>query len=132
MFKFINYFIILCVACFSKIFSDKNTNTKPYQTHHSNNKIFQHFNPNVVTKLYIIVGDDHRCWWLNGINLLIFIPVRKKENIKEPVKVFILLNTFSNISVFQRAFPRITSIGYQIITFIMSLFKNVILPNPIK
>ena len=79
------------VVCFSKIFSDKNTNTKPYQTHDSNNKIFQHFNPNVITKLFIVVGDDNRFLWLIDIVLLIFIPVRKEKKVLEPVKAFILL-----------------------------------------
>ena len=80
------------VVCFSKIFSDKNTNTKPYQTHDSNNKIFQHFNPNVITKWFIVVGDDNnRFLWLIDIVLLIFIPVRKEKKVLEPVKAFILL-----------------------------------------
>ena len=83
---------------FSKIFSDKNTNTKPCQTHHSNNKIFQHFNPNVITKWFIVVRDDHRCWWLGDF----FAPDRIKENKSKKIFLNVRLIMFRNNQYFTK------------------------------
>ena len=45
------------MSCFLKVLSDNNTNTKPYKTHHKNNQIFEHLNPNAITRRFVVVDS---------------------------------------------------------------------------
>ena len=45
--------MIMYGVVFLIVLGNNNTDAKPYETHHQHNKIFEHFNPNVVARWFV-------------------------------------------------------------------------------